>query len=149
MNLLLPHVLAQKTCLESFLAVLQAEEEAISGGRFAELPAITERKTALLARIAEVDLGREAAQAQLGLEPGRRGAECAAGADDALRDAWCCLLLLAERARELNRRLASKVYTHLEFTRNALAFLQARGQPLYGRDGAARAAATRASIAVG
>lgn len=149
MSPLLPHVLAETACMEAFLAALAEQDRAISAGRFAELPSINERKAALLARIADIDRGRESLQAQLGLEPGRPGGDAAAGADDALRQAWASLLVLAERIRELNWRVSAKVCTHMEFTTNALAFLQARGQPLYGRDGGRKSAVRGASIAMG
>jgi flagellar biosynthesis protein FlgN len=136
MSPLLPHVLAEKECLESFLAALAEEDRAISERRFAELPIINEQKIRLLARMAEIDNGRESVQVQLGLEPGRAGTDAAAMADEALHAAWAGLLVLAGRTRELNRRVAAKVHTHLEFTSNALHFLRPGGQALYDRAGA-------------
>lgn len=134
MDLLLGHLLAQNDCLDRFIATLEAEDEALQQGRLRDLPALTGRKNELLARLAEVDQAREAAQLALGHPPGRAGADAAA-ARHGMQDAWSALLARAQRARELNRRVAAKVFTHLEHTGRALAVLQADHQPLYGRDG--------------
>lgn len=136
MSSLLACVLAEKSCVEAFVSALQEEEEALSQGRFAELAAGAEGKARLLADLAEADRAREATQAQLGWPPGRAGADAAAAASDSLGAAWADLLACAARASELSRRVASQVHTHLDFTSNALAYLQDRNQPLYGRDGA-------------
>lgn len=146
---LLPYVTAESACLQSFLTELEDEERAMSEGRFADLPTLGERKRQLLARIAEIDCGRESMQLQLGLEAGRAGAEAAASGDEGLRGAWTKMLVLAARAQELNRRVAAKVHAHLEFTAGALAFLQTRDTPLYDRDGARRSYAPGVSIALG
>lgn len=134
MDALLGHLLAQGDCLDTFIAALEAEDEALREGRLRDLPALTERKSAALARIAELDHTREREQAALGYPPGRAGAEAAA-ASPRLRDAWTALLARAERARQLNRRVAAKVFTHLDHTARALAVLRADRQPLYGRKG--------------
>lgn len=137
MESLLAHLVAEGQALEAFIAALEQEDQALREGRLRDLPALTGRKNALLARIAELDQAREAAQAALGHPPGRAGADAAA-ANHCLQDAWTALLARAERARELNRRIAAKVFTHLDHTAQALAVLQADRQPLYGPDGAPR-----------
>ncbi|MHB1125276.1 MAG: flagella synthesis protein FlgN [Ramlibacter sp.] len=134
MEPLLGHLVAQGDCLDAFIAALEAEDLALRDGRLQDLPALTGRKHALLARIAELDHSREAAQIALGHPPGRAGADAAA-ASQCVQDAWAQLLARAERARDLNRRVAAKVFTHLDHTTQALAVLQADRQPLYGRDG--------------
>lgn len=135
MEPLLGHLVAQGKCLDAFIAALEAEDQALLEGRLRDLPALTGRKNALLAGIAELDRAREAAQVALGHPPGRAGADAAA-ASQCVQDAWTALLARAERARDLNRRVAAKVFTHLDHTTQALAVLQADRQPLYGRDGA-------------
>lgn len=134
MEPLLGHLVAQSDCLDTFIAALEQEDQALREGRLQDLPALTGRKNALLGRIADLDQAREAAQVALGYPPGRAGAEAAA-ATQCLQDAWTALLARAERARDLNRRVAAKVFTHLGHTTQALAILQADRQPLYGRDG--------------
>lgn len=131
---LLGHLIAQGDCLDAFIAALEAEDEALREGRLQDLPGLTAGKNALLARIAELDQAREAAQVALGHPPGRAGADAAA-ASQCLQDAWSALLARAQRARDLNRRVAANVFTHLDHTTQALAILQADRQPLYGRDG--------------
>lgn len=134
MDALLGHLLAQGDCLDTFIAALEAEDEALREGRLRDLPALTERKNAALARIAELDRAREQEQAALGYPPGRAGADAAA-ASPRLQDAWTALLARTERARQLNRGVAAKVFTHLDHTAQALAVLRADRQPLYGRKG--------------
>lgn len=137
MDALLGHLLAQSDCLDAFIAALEAEDEALHEGRLGELPALTDRKNVLLARIAELDRAREQAQAALGHPPGPPAVD-AAGPDERLRNAWTALLARAERARQLNRRVAARVFTHLDHTAQALAVLQADRQPLYGPKGVHR-----------
>lgn len=132
---LLGRLAAQRDCLDAFIAALEAEDQALREGRLQDLPALTGRKNALLASIADLDQAREAAQVALGHPRGRAGADAAA-ASQGVQDAWTALLARAERARDLNRRVAAKVFTHLDHTTQALAVLQADRQPLYGRDGA-------------
>jgi flagellar biosynthesis protein FlgN len=149
MSPFLPNLQAQRSCIDALLRALQEEDEALAAGRFDELPELTGRKSALLARVADLEQHRESLQAQFGLPPGRTGAELASSADEALRESWTALLATAHRARELNRRVGAKVYTNLDFTRQALAFLQARVQPLYGRDGATRQPLGHTRLALG
>ncbi len=140
---MLVHLLAEKSCLEEFLSVLAQEAETMKGGRFAELPQLTERKAGLLDRMAALDRAREAAQVARGFEPGRAGAEAAAAADGtAAQAAWHALIELAGQAREGNRRNGTMVYSQLDFTQNALHYLQATSAPpVYGPDGIRRTAA--------
>jgi len=149
MNPLLEALLAETACLEALMIALRQEGEALTAAGTVQLPAITDRKGRLLERLAQLDAGRESVQAALGFPPGRAGADAAAAGDALARDAWAGLLGLAQEARELNQRSAAKVYTQLDFTGNALAWLQSRAQPLYGPDGARRSAGGGASLARG
>ena len=133
---MLVHLLAEKSCVEEFLSLLGQEADAMKNGRFAELPFLTERKTGLLDRMAALDQAREAAQVARGFEPGRAGADAAAAADgEASLAAWTALVELAQQARADNRRNGSMVYSQLDFTQNALHYLQASAQPFYGPNG--------------
>ncbi|CAN7310871.1 flagellar protein FlgN [Variovorax sp. LjRoot290] len=139
--ILLPHLLAEKSCVEEFLAVLDLEAQAMKNNLFADLGPLTEQKAALLDRLAALDQARESAQVALGFEPGRAGAdEAAAAAGEASQEAWTALLELADRAKADNRQIGSMVYGHLDFTQNALDYLQASKQPFYGPDGIRKAA---------
>ena len=148
---MLVHLLAEKSCVEEFLALLDQEAEAMKNGRFAELPQLTERKTGLLDRMAALDQARESAQVARGFEPGRAGADAAAAADgEASLAAWTALVELAQQARADNRRNGSMVYSQLDFTQNALHYLQASAQPFYGPDGIRKSASgTGTRLAVG
>ena len=147
---MLLHLLAEKTCVEEFLSVLEQEAEAMKNGLFAELPSLTGRKAGLLGRMAALDQARESAQVARGFEPGRAGADAAAAADgEASLAAWTALVELAQQAKASNRRNGAMVYSQLDFTQNALHYLQAGAQPFYGPDGirkAASAAGTRLAV---
>ncbi|CAN7581878.1 flagella synthesis protein FlgN [Variovorax paradoxus] len=147
---MLLHLLAEKTCIEEFLSVLEQEAEAMKNGLFAELPSLTGRKAGLLDRMAALDQARESAQVARGFEPGRAGADAAAAADgEASLAAWTALVELAQQAKASNRRNGAMVYSQLDFTQNALHYLQAGAQPFYGPDGirkAASAAGTRLAV---
>jgi flagella synthesis protein FlgN len=137
---LLSHLLAEKACVEEFLAVLDEEAEALQRGLFADLGPLTERKTGLLDRMAALDRARESAQVAMGFEPGRAGADAAAiAAGPTAQKTWAELLALAERAKADNRRNGSMVHSQLDFTRDALHYLQATALPFYGPDGVRRA----------
>lgn len=148
---MLVHLLAEKSCVEEFLSLLDQEADAMKNGRFAELPQLTERKTGLLDRMAALDRAREAAQVAHGFEPGRAGADAAAAADgEASLAAWTALVGLAQQARADNRRNGSMVYTQLDLTQNALHYLQAGAQPFYGPDGIRKSASSAGTrLAVG
>ncbi|WP_286185508.1 flagella synthesis protein FlgN [Acidovorax cavernicola] len=133
---LLAHLRAQADCIAEFLVTLEQEAQAMSDSAFDALNAIAGHKTALLDRMAELDAQRESLQATLGFAPGRSGADAAAAAGGAAtRQAWNELLAVAEEARSRNLHNGTLVYAHLDFTQQALHFLQARAQPFYGPDG--------------
>ncbi|GAA4332199.1 hypothetical protein GCM10023165_06770 [Variovorax defluvii] len=137
---LLSHLLAEKACVEEFLGVLDDEARALQSGLYAGLDLLTERKSGLLDRMATLDRARESAQVAMGFEPGRAGADAAATAAGATaRETWTALLALAERAKAGNHHNGSMVHGQLDFTRNALHYLQATALPFYGPDGIRRA----------
>lgn len=151
MNALLKQLRAETAAIADFIAVLGEEEQAMVNGNFADLPAITARKARLQERMTELDGQREAMQQAMGFPAGRAGADAAAGSQgDETHAAWGHLLTLAAQAQAGNRHNASIVFTHLDFTQNALRFLRASGQLFYGPDGARRAAAgTGTRLALG
>lgn len=133
---LLAHLRTEAACIEEFLSVLEREAKAMADGVFTDLAAIAGQKTVLLDRMAELDAQREALQAALGFEPGRAGADAAAAAGGPeAGQAWAALLALAGQARSHNLRNGSMVYAQLDFTEQALHFLQASAQLFYGPDG--------------
>jgi flagella synthesis protein FlgN len=133
-----------------FLELLNREAQAMTEGRFAELPGLAERKSQLAGQITETGRRREALQQSLGYGPGRHGADAAAAAGStALKTAWQQLLARATEAHELNHRNGVVVHTHLDFTRQTLSFLKAGGQPLYGPDGTHRSGGSGNRLGVG
>lgn len=151
MNALLKQLRAETAAIADFIAVLGEEEQAMVNGRFSDLPAVTARKARLQERMTELDRQREALQQAMGFAAGRAGADAAAASQgDETHAAWSHLLALAAQAQAGNRHNASIVFTHLDFTQNALRFLRASGQLFYGPDGARRAAAaTGTRLALG
>lgn len=151
MTTMLLHLLAEKSCVEDFLALLEEEALAMKSGFFADLGPLTEQKARLLDRMAALDRERESAQAALGFAPGRAGADAAAAADgEASQEAWAALLQVAAQARADNHRNGSMVFSHLDFTQGALNHLQAGAQPFYGPDGIRKAAGgTSTRLALG
>ena len=120
----------------AFLALLDMEAQAMTSGNFDALPALAQRKSQLADQIAELDSQREKEQLAMGYTAGRTGAQaCADNGGPALEQAWSGLLAYAELAREQNHRNGVMIHTHLDFTRQSISFLQAKGQPLYGPDG--------------
>jgi flagella synthesis protein FlgN len=133
-----------------FLELLGQEAQAMTDGTFAELPGLAERKARMAEQIAHIGSRRDAQQEALGYGAGRRGADAAAAAGDAvLKSAWRALLARAEEARDLNHRNGVMVHTHLDFTRQTLNFLKAGGQPLYGPDGTHQSGGNGNRLAVG
>jgi flagella synthesis protein FlgN len=150
-NTLLADLCAEISCLKDFLAALNREEKAMLEGRFHDLAAITEEKTRLMDRMAELDVVREATQCALGHLPGSEGGSAAAhAAGEATEQAWKSLMQLAEEARSANQRNGSMVYSHLDFTQRALHFLQASTELFYGPDGVRKPTSTlRGPLALG
>ncbi|RSZ47781.1 flagellar protein FlgN [Variovorax sp. 553] len=136
---MLGHLRTETACIEEFLSVLDREARAMSDGAFNDLAAIAAQKTVLLERMAELDAQREALQAALGFGPGRTGADAASAASGPETErAWQALLEVASQARDHNLRNGSMVYAQLDFTQQALHFLQASAQLFYGPDGVRR-----------
>jgi flagella synthesis protein FlgN len=150
-DLLVHHMLRECAATVAFLDLLSLEEQAMTGGDFSALPALAERKSKLADQIAVLTRQRENEQQALGYAADRFGAEsCAAAGGQALQSAWFGLREQATLAREHNHRNGVMIHTHLDFTRQSISFLQARGQPLYGPDGSHHAGAASGNrLAVG
>lgn len=134
---LLDHLMRENAQLQDFMATLEAEYAAMQTGNFADLPALSERKTDCLAQIAQLDAWRDQEQRNLGYSPDQAGADALAqSGGPALQHAWEQLQRSAQQAREGNLRNGVLVHTHLDFTRQAIGFLKPGSQSLYGPDGA-------------
>jgi flagella synthesis protein FlgN len=139
------------SAVQAFVKLLDEEAKAMTDGNFASLPALAQRKSELADQITALGQQRELQQIELGYAAGRSGADAAcAGGDKALALAWGNLLECAALARDCNHRNGVMIHTHLDFTRQTINFLQARGQPLYGPDGTHRTGSGSGnSLAVG
>ena len=132
----LAHLSREYAATGEFIELLDLEAQAMTGGDFGALPELAQRKSELADQIAALNSQREKEQLAMGYPAGRAGAQaCAASGGPALEKAWSALLACAALAREHNHRNGVMIHTHLDFTRQSISFLQARGQPLYGADG--------------
>jgi len=119
-----------------FIDLLNQEADAMTQGRFIDLPLLAERKAQLADRIAIVRRHRENEQVAQGFGADRSGAEAATAAGGPLlQDAWSKLQACAAQAHERNHANGVMVHTHLDFTRQAIHFLKSGARPLYGPDG--------------
>ena len=150
-TLLLDRLRQEHSAIGEFLILLDQEAEAMIYGRFSELPGLAGRKSDAVDKVAYMRSQREAIQVTLGYAADRSGIDAATSAGGtALQYVWRVLQERAAQAHEFNHRNGVMIHTHLDFTRNAISFLQASGKPLYGPDGAHRNAAGKGnSLAVG
>ncbi len=150
-DLLLHYLAREGAATEAFLQLLEREAQAMTGGDFAALPGLAQRKSQLADEITSLTRQREKEQLAMGFTADRAGAQaCAAAGGQTFQHAWSSLLERAQQAREHNHRNGVMIHTHLDFTRQSISFLQARGQPLYGPDGSHHAGAASGNrLAVG
>ena len=134
---LLQRLTLEHGAVAEFLVLLDHEADAMTQGRFIDLPPLAEHKSQLADRIAIVRRHRENEQMTLGYRADRSGAEAATAAGGPLlQDAWRKLQACAAQAHERNHANGVMIHTHLDFTRQAIDFLKSAGRPLYGPDGA-------------
>ena len=134
---LLQRLTLEHGAVAEFLDLLNRETDAMTQGRFIDLPHLAERKSQLADRIAILRRHRENEQMTLGFRADRSGAEAATTAAGPLeQEAWSNLQACAAQAHERNHANGVMIHTHLDFTRQAINFLNSSGRPLYGPDGA-------------
>ena len=148
---LLQRLTLEHGAVAEFLMLLDQEADAMTQGRFIDLPPLAEHKSQLADRIAIVRRHRENEQMALGYRADRSGAEAATAAGGPLlQDAWRKLQACAAQAHERNHANGVMIHTHLDFTRQAISFLKSAGRPLYGPDGAHYSGSTSGNrLAVG
>ncbi|SFC68069.1 flagella synthesis protein FlgN [Polaromonas sp. OV174] len=135
-QLLLNHLTREHAAIGDFLELLDQEAEAMTHGDFAKLPGLVDRKSRLADQITFFSRQREIEQETLGYPAGRSGAEAVVAAGgEAMQKAWRDLRDLAAQAHERNHRNGVMIHTHLDYTRQAISFLHAKTQPLYGPNG--------------
>jgi flagella synthesis protein FlgN len=149
--LLLRWLTEERAATADFISLLDREVQAMSSGDFSALPPLAGQKSLLAERISWLTRQREAEQLAMGYTADGSGAQaCAAAGGPALSQAWSGLRACAALAREHNHRNGVMIHVHLDFTRQSIDFLQARGHPLYGPDGSHHAGAASGNrLAVG
>lgn len=131
--------------LRSFLSLLEQEQHALTGGDVDRLIRLAEEKSALLTCLADLCAARNQALAAESLPPDRPGVEAwfERHPDPQFADAqraWQDLLVLAVKAREINRVNGQLIGARLAGNQQALSVLLAAANQaaLYGPDGQAQ-----------
>lgn len=128
--------------ISQFIVLLEAEAEQMIGGQYLGLQDLAAQKLVQAGLIASTGAERNALQLKLGFAANSQGTQSAAAGNPALQTAWQDLLAIAAQAHQCNYRNGVMIHTQLDFTREAIGFLQARGKSLYGADGAHKAASS-------
>ena len=144
------HLANECEAVGQFVVLLDQEAEAMTSGAFASLGTLAEKKLKLVDAIALLDRQREAEQQALGFSTDRSGADAAVAGNAAMRTIWQDLCKRAAQAHERNHRNGVMIHTQLDFVWQSIRFLQAGGQPMYGRDGVQHSGAGHGNrIAIG
>lgn len=131
---------AEVKLVESFIACLTAEQDALKAGDVDALTAINAQKTGLADQLNKLEDERNAFLQQSGLTADRQGVSNWLAQNRQERNAgqaWAQLMKLAGKARELNNLNGQLIAMRLQATNQALAILtqQAQRSTLYGPDG--------------
>ena len=127
--------------LAEFLAAIEEERQCLSGGDLNSLPAATERKSVLAARLSTLEAQRETLLGGLGLNSGRSGIERWLERPSPHRqasiDAWKRILALAARAKRENEINGKLIAGRLQQNHQALGTLLGSSAETntYGADG--------------
>lgn len=134
------HIARQRSHLETFIALLEAERDNLSAGHIdgQRLTEQAREKQAHITQLERLETQRLTAQRKLGYGEGRRGAETAAR-DASCLDAWLEFRERALHAKQLNQLNGVLVGSRMAQNQRILDFLNAAaGQALYGPDGQSR-----------
>lgn len=134
------HIARQRSHLEAFIALLEAERESLSAGQIdgQRLNDQAREKQEHITRLEQLENQRLSAQRKLGYGEGRLGAQTAAS-DAGCLDAWLEFRERALHAKQLNQLNGILVGTRLTQNQRILDFLnKAAGEALYGPDGQSR-----------
>lgn len=147
-NVLLPLLVAEKTRVEQFVALLEAEQAALTAGDTGELPELARKKEELAQRIIADARQRNALLATLCLPADRDGMYAWSMAHPEQKETaatWTQILSLAASAREMNRVNGELIRMRLQYNSQALEILTRKENPLdlYGPDGQSRTQANR------
>lgn len=137
---LVQHLDRQRSHLEAFIALLEAERDTLSEGQI-DGPRLAEQakqKQAHIVRLEALETQRLSAQRKLGYGEGARGAETAAIDADCLEN-WLEFRERALHAKQLNQLNGVLVGSRLAQNQRILDFLNSvAGKALYGPDGQSR-----------
>ena len=147
-NALLPLLVAEKTRVEQFVTLLEAEQTALTDGDTGALPELARKKEELAHSIVADAWQRNALLATQGLPADRDGMHAWSMAHPEQKETaetWTQILSLAAKARELNRVNGELIRMRLQYNSQALEILTRKENPLdlYGPDGQSRTQASR------
>lgn len=137
---LLQTVTEEHATLEAFASLLAYEEKALAAVSPAEtLPAIIEKKTELVEKLAALDKQRDAHLRALGLPSGAQGMVLVSADDTRLAQQWKLLQDVVDRARRSNMTNGLMIRVRMNYNDKALAILRGGatkgGTSVYGPDG--------------
>jgi flagella synthesis protein FlgN len=141
-------IAAEADLVSAFVLLLKDEQEALKAGKADALPAIVERKTDTVRKLAPVSSARNAELSRAGLAPDRAGIDAWLAKrpmDKDVRLQWTKLQTLAAEAKELNRVNGELIRIHMQSNSQALETLLSTSnrQELYSADGLAASSTTR------
>jgi flagella synthesis protein FlgN len=141
-------IAAEAGLVSAFVLLLKEEQEALKAANADALPAIVERKTDTVRKLAPVTSARNTELARAGLAPDRAGIDAwllKYPTDKDVRLQWTKLQTLAAEAKELNRVNGELIRIHMQSNSQALETLLSTNnrQELYSADGLAASATTR------
>ncbi|MQQ99468.1 flagella synthesis protein FlgN [Glaciimonas soli] len=129
-------IVEEIAAMEAYTQLLKDEAAALMEGRFSDMMEMTERKEQLVTTLVDVDQARETQLQIMGYPVSPKGANAAATAGGtSLQEAWSTLLARTAESRQHNHNNGILIHAHLELSRNAINFVHAHGQSLYGADG--------------
>lgn len=128
--------------LHRFLAVITTERHTLVAGDIDQLPGIAEEKSALAARLASLEMQRDAALGAAGFGAGREGVDAWLASNPAAslrppRSVWTLYMDLAAEAKRENETNGKLIAARLQQNQQALATLlgDAGDAATYGADG--------------
>lgn len=124
--------------LESFVVLLEREQELLAGGATELLTALSAEKSGTARELSRLAAERDGELSRLGHAPGRDGMEAWTGAAGSnSRDNWLRLLDLAAQARALNEANGKLIGLQLQHNQQALNILMSAVDQAvtYGPDG--------------
>ena len=138
------------TELERFVEVIASERSSLISGDIDLLPSISEKKSALAARLANLESQRDSELRLAGFDKGREGVEAwlssnLTGIGQSTRKTWTKYLELATIAKRENEINGKLINASLQQNQKALATLMGESgdTATYGADGQTKTSASR------